>query len=89
MSRHRKLVDRFCATPVPRDFRFADLVVLLGGFGFVLREHGGGSSHKSFICQRGQEGEYRIVCARPHPSGVLKAYQVREICTKLRQWGFL
>jgi hypothetical protein len=89
MSRHQKLVDRLSAVPSPRDFRFADLVALLSGFGFILREHGGGSSHKSFIHQRAQGGEYRIVCARPHPGGVLKVYQVREICARLRQWGFL
>ncbi|MFC4296755.1 hypothetical protein ACFO0J_01715 [Castellaniella hirudinis] len=61
----------------------------MGSFGFALREHGGGSAHKSFIYQREQGGEHRIVCSRPHPGGVLKVYQVREICAKLRQWGFL
>jgi len=89
MSRHQKLVERFCALPAPRDFRFADLITLLAGFGFTLHEHGGGSSHKSFVYRRPQGDEHRIVCARPHPGGVLKVYQVREIGAKLRQWGFL
>ena len=89
MSRHQKLIERFSAVPIPRDFRFAELVTVLAGFGFVMHEHGGGSSHKSFIYQRREGGEHRIVCARPHPGGVLKAYQVREIRLKLRQWGFL
>ncbi|WP_066458694.1 hypothetical protein [Castellaniella caeni] len=89
MTKRQKRLNRFFRAPVPVDFRFDELVVLLAGFGFRLIENERGSSHKLFLYVRRDGYEHRILCSRPHPDGVLKAYQVREIRIRLKEWGFL
>lgn len=88
MSKRQKLLDRFFGNPVPVDFRFNDLETLLAGFGFQMIENPRGSSHKLFVYMSRDGREHRIVCSRPHPGGILKAYQLREIRARLREWGF-
>lgn len=89
MSKRQKLLYKFFRTPVPVDFRFDELETLLGGFGFRMLENPGGSSHKMFVYVRRDGREHRIVCSRSHPDGLIKAYQVREIRHRLKEWGFL
>ena len=89
MSRQQKLLQRFLKSPPPVDFRFEELQTLLNGLGFQMLENAGGSSHKFFIYTTACGREYRIVCSRPHPAGPLKAYQIREIRSKLCIWEIL
>ncbi|TAN25449.1 MAG: type II toxin-antitoxin system HicA family toxin [Castellaniella sp.] len=89
MSKRQKLLERFLKTPPPLDLRFDELDTLLRSFGFRMHENSGGSSHKLFVRTEADGREHRIVCSRPHPGGVLKAYQIREIRDRLIQWGFL
>lgn len=88
MSRRDKLRNRLFSRPYPKDFRFEDLVTVMRGLGFQLMEQSGGSSHKYFV--RDLDGvEVRIDTSRPHPSGIMKTYQIKEIHEWLNQWGLL
>jgi hypothetical protein len=86
MSRREKLIARFYKSPPPNDFRFDELVTLLQGLGFVMHEKPGGSSHKYFVYTLQSGDEYRIDSSRPHPGGILKVYQIKEIRARLTMW---
>lgn len=89
MSTHDKLVERFCRVPAPRDFRFSDLETLLNRFGFQRQETSGGSSHLSFIGTCVNDEPRIIHSHRPHPDGILKSYQIKEIKQFLKEWGLI
>lgn len=89
MSVHDKLLMKLLRDSPPKDFKFDDLVTLLGRLGFEMREQAGGSSHKYFILRRDPWDDLRIYTSRPHPDGILKAYQVREIRARLMKWGLI
>lgn len=86
MSQRDKLLARFYKVPPPADFRFDELVTLLQGLGFVMCEKSGGSSHKYFVHTLPSGGQYRIDSSRPHPGGILKVYQIKEIRARLTEW---
>ncbi|MDP1533595.1 MAG: type II toxin-antitoxin system HicA family toxin [Rubrivivax sp.] len=87
MSRKEKLLKRFLTNPPASDFRWDELETLMGHLGFKLEETTGGSSHKTFIIDAYPD---RVIYTyRPHPDGILKAYQVREIRKQLRVWGMI
>lgn len=85
MSKHAKLVEKLLRKPPPSDFRWQDLVTLLGGFGFRLEETRGGSSHKYFVHTSGR----KINTYRPHPSGIMYRDQLREIISVLTEIGLI
>lgn len=89
MSRRDKLRTRLFSKPYPKNFRFEDLVTMMNGLDFILYEQSGGSSHKYFIRVLGNGEEQRINTSRPHPSGIMKIYQIKEIHEQLAQWGLL
>lgn len=89
MSKREKLQSRFSKTPPPKDFRFDELVTLLDGLGFVMYEKAGGSSHKYFVHTLASGIQYRLDCSRPHPGGIMKIYQIKEVYARLSNWGFL
>lgn len=89
MSRHEKLIDKLNRNPPPKDFRFDDLVVLLTRLGFELRQQSGGSSHNYFVREDEGGEEYRIDSSRPHPDGIMKIYQIKEIRQRLTEWGLI
>lgn len=84
MTRRDKLVQRFSA--LPRDFTWQELVTLLAGFGY--REGGsgktGGSRVKFFHDTRPP-----IILHKPHPTPVLKRYQLEHIRELLRGEGLI
>lgn len=85
MSKKAKLIERFLSKP--KDFRWDELVTLMSRFGFVLHESCGGSSHKKFVSRRNEA--QMIFTPRPHPTGMLKGYQLDEIQKKLKEWEIL
>lgn len=89
MSKREKLLSRIFSTPYPRDVRFEDLSTALRGLGFVLHEQAGGSSHKYFVREINGNEEQRIDTSRPHPSGIMKTYQLKEIHARLVEWGVI
>lgn len=88
MSRREKLLSRIFTTPYPKDVRFEDLKTALMGLGFQFFEKSGGSSHNYFVRDAG-DGEQRIDTSRPHPAGIMKRYQLKEIHTRLKEWSLL
>lgn len=82
MSRKEKLIRRLLSDP--KDFSWSELCALMKCFGYEL-ECGAGSRRK-FIAP---ESGLPVFMHEPHPSGILKRYQVREIRENLQKNGFV
>lgn len=79
MSKREKLIQRFLL--LPRDFTWQELVTLLEGFGYKQAVGGkSGGSRVKFL----HEGRPPIILHRPHPTSVLKRYQMEQIMMALR-----
>jgi HicA toxin of bacterial toxin-antitoxin, len=76
----KKAIERLLSKP--SDFRWDELVRLMAAFGFELRTSGG-SGRKFFNPESGA----LFFLHEPHPSKVLKAYQVRAAIEFLRDEG--
>lgn len=82
MGKHEKLLAKL--TSHPKDFTFQEVTTLLAGFGYALNQSGSGSRVKF---EHGQHAS--IYMHKPHPSPVLKPYQIDVVIDTLRQEGFL
>ncbi len=74
MSRKEKLIARFLT--MPSDFHFNEVVKLLGYFDF--QEVKKGKTSGSRIKFMNPEG-VPIMLHKPHPSGIMKRYQLKQI----------
>lgn len=86
MSRFDKLVNKFESKPEPKDFRWSEFLTLMKGLGFKLDQSKGGS-HCYFYLD--SDVNKVIDTFRPHPNSLLRAYQIKEIVTKLKEWGVI
>jgi hypothetical protein len=79
MSKREKLIQRFIA--LPRDFTWQELVTMLKSFGYELYADGksGGSRVKFLHKERPP-----IILHKPHPTPVLKRYQMEQIMAVLK-----
>jgi len=82
MSRHEKLLQRITSTP--KDFTWPELRSLMSALGIELVTSSG--SARKFI-NPATGGRFNI--HQPHPSNILKLYQVRGAIDFLKQEGFL
>ncbi len=74
MSRKEKLIARFLT--MPSDFHYDEVVKLLGFFGFTEVKKGKTSgSRVKFLNPDGVP----IMLHKPHPSGIMKQYQIKQI----------
>jgi len=74
MSKREKLIVRFIS--IPSDFHFNEMVNLLGYYGFYEVKKGKTSgSRVKFMNKDGVP----IMLHKPHPSGILKHYQMKQI----------
>jgi len=74
VSKKEKLIGRFLS--MPSDFHYDELVKLLGHFGFKEIKQGKTSgSRVRFINSDG----IPLMMHKPHPSGLLKHYQMKQI----------
>lgn len=74
MSKKEKLIARFRS--LPSDFHYNELVNMLGYFGFNEVKKGKTSgSRVKFMNKDGVP----IMLHKPHPSGILKLYQMKQI----------
>lgn len=85
MSRHLKLIKRFLAKP--RDFTYDELVTLLQGFGYKEMKVGKTSGSRAAFFNEKRKNIIRL--HRPHPSNVLKRYQLNDVESELERKGFL
>jgi predicted RNA binding protein YcfA (HicA-like mRNA interferase family) len=83
MAKKEKLLAKLCATPSPKEFPWHDLITLMGSFGFKSTCSGG--SHYMFEHDSG----FRFSMSRTHPSGILKAYQIRDAKKALKHIGVI
>jgi hypothetical protein len=74
VSREEKLISKFLT--MPSDFHYDELVKLLGYFGF--NEVKKGKTAGSRVKFENEEG-VPIILHRPHPSGIMKRYQMKQI----------
>jgi len=74
MTRKDKLITRFLN--LPNDFHYNELVTLLVHYGFQEVKAGKTSgSRVNFINQKG----IVIIMHKPHTTGILKLYQLRQV----------
>lgn len=74
MSKKHKLLEKLLRRPAPKDFTWDDLVTLMRHHGFEVYPPAGGGSHYTFQHESG----YCFMASKTHPSGLLKAYQVKD-----------
>ncbi|GAB2474567.1 MAG: type II toxin-antitoxin system HicA family toxin [Cytophagales bacterium] len=74
MSKKEKLLARFLE--MPKDFHFDEMVSLLGYFDFY--EVKKGKTSGSRVRFENEEG-VPIMIHKPHPSGIMKHYQLKQI----------
>ncbi|NYF78027.1 type II toxin-antitoxin system HicA family toxin [Granulicella arctica] len=82
MSRHDKLIVRLRSKP--SDFTWSELLAVMTAFGYELKTTGG--SARKLIHSKTRA---TLMMHEPHPSKVLKAYQVRDAIQFLKQEGHI
>ena len=80
MSKTEKLLKRLESRPT--DFTWSELCTLLQGLGYALRK-ASGSGRKFIDLETGES----LYIHEPHPSSILKLYQVRDAILFLTQRG--
>jgi len=74
ISRKEKLIARFLS--LPSDFHYNEVVKLVGYFGFTEVKKGKTSgSRVKFLNPEGVP----IMLHKPHPTGIMKQYQLKQI----------
>jgi len=74
MSKKEKLIARFLN--MPSDFHYDEMVKLLGYFGF--KEVKKGKTSGSRVKFENIDG-IPIMLHKPHPSGIMKKYQMQQV----------
>lgn len=78
MSKREKAIARLLSRP--SDYEWDELTYLMDAFGYDLKTSGG--SGRKFIHR---ETNATLFMHQPHPSRILKAYQVRDAIQFLKQ----
>ena len=84
MTKRDKILRRFLAKP--KDFSWGELVVLLRGFGY--EQVGGGRTGGSRV-RFLHPDRPPIILHRPHPTPVLKRYQLDQVEEVLKGEGLI
>lgn len=80
MSKRDKLIERFLR--LPKDFHYDEMVRLLGYFDYKEVKKGKTSGSRVKFENKGDEGD-SVILHKPHPSGIMKGYQLKQIKEKL------
>jgi len=84
MAQKDKLLNRLLSNP--KDFTWQELEKILSGYGFEMLATGKtGGSRRRFV----NENKVVITLHKPHPSNILKAYQVKDVVTVLKNIGII
>lgn len=83
MGRKEKLVERFLR--LPNDFTFEEMVTLLAGFDYEVRNKGATSGSRIRFYNH-KDGDY-IDIHKPHPQSTMKMWMMREIYRHLKSKG--
>jgi predicted RNA binding protein YcfA (HicA-like mRNA interferase family) len=85
MSKKQKLLQKLQKLPRPKDFTWDELTVLLEQNGFETYPPPGGGSHYTFQHESG----FTFGVSKTHPSGILKAYQIKNAIDALESVGVI
>jgi hypothetical protein len=85
MSRRQKLLTRFLAKP--RDFTFDELATLLRDYGYREMKKGKTSGSRAAFIK--EKSKHIIRLHKPHPSKILRRYQLDDVERELKRKGFL
>lgn len=85
MSKKDKLIARILAKP--KDFTYDELRKLLNGFNYT--EDNSGKSSGSRVAWIQEKGKHVIRLHKPHPSNILKSYQINQIIEELKSEGYI
>ena len=80
MSKREKLIGRFFS--MPSDFHYDEMIKLLGYFDF--QEVKKGKTSGSRVKFKNRKG-VPIILHKPHPNGLMKMYQMKQIKEILEQ----
>lgn len=83
MSKKEKLIARLLSKP--KDFHYDEAKVLLQYFGFEENHKGRTSGSRVEFAKGGDT----ILLHKPHPSGELKSYQVKQLIETLKELKLL
>ncbi len=84
MGKKEKLLQKLLNNP--KDFRWEELTVLLKQFGYEEEPTGKtGGSRRRFT----RIGEKALTFHKPHPKGILKSYQVKDVINTLKLQGLI
>lgn len=81
MSKKEKIIERLKSKP--KDFTYDEAKQVLNMFGFV--EYNKGKTSGSKVIFKNESKNIDIAMHKPHPSNILKPYQVNEIIKKLKE----
>ncbi len=84
MSKKEKLIQRMLSRP--KDFTFDELVALLGYFGYYIDYSGKTSGSR--VSFKNSDGKF-VKLHKPHPQNPLKAYQLDEGITFLKEGSII
>lgn len=83
MSRKQKLTDRLNLRP--KDFTYDEARTLLGLYGFTEDTKGRTSGSRVMFISSMLDANFRL--HKPHPSNVLKDYQIKELIEFIKKLG--
>lgn len=84
MSRLEKEIERLKLKP--KDFTYDEAKKILNSLGFIENNKGKTSGSKVIFKN---EHNQKIGLHKPHPSKILKSYQISEIIKLLEEWRIL
>ncbi len=85
MSKIEKEIERLKLRP--KDFTYQELKQILNNFGFF--ENNKGKTSGSRIVFENKDINKKIELHKPHPSNVLKMYQINIIIRLLEEWRII
>jgi len=81
MSKKDKLIQRFLT--FPKDFHYDEMVRLLSYFGYKAIKKGKTSGSR--VKFRNVDKDDSIILHKPHPSGIMKVYMLKQVREKLER----
>lgn len=85
MSKREKILKRLLQNP--SDFTYKELLTLLNGFGYS--ELAVGKTSGSRVAFFNKQTSHIIRLHKPHPSNILKKYQIEQIIEELKRIGVI
>lgn len=85
MSKFEKEIKRLKSKP--KDFTYEEAKYLLNKFGFY--EYNKGKTSGSRVIFECHKLNKKIELHKPHPSSILKEYQIKQIINSLMEWRIL